>query len=305
MADLDLEGFGLDLCGTDVLFAKTFRNGKNVVQALDPSLTQASLARISERDAAMQAKITQYLGRARACDVLEINQRLLFSAPDAQLLDRQAAFHDGLLHRLGVAAHRRRPAADERLRGLRDALRVRGGAHHAGRARRVHRAVAAAPPGGRAGAEPGRHVADAGAHGARRLARAHARAGASASSRTAATSGRPARSTRSWCATAAPPASRLSPDAVFPGRGDPRPRRDLERDARAHLPAAWSARRSSARTRTRLIKGFNYDDPQLLAVYYALKGDPGVRLGGLRSRRSSARGSAISAASRSTRSAPA
>ena len=26
--------------------------------------------------------------------------------------------------------------------------------------------------------------------------------------------------------------------------------------------------------RTRLIKGFNYDDPQLLAVYYALEGDP-------------------------------
>src|SRR5512136_910284 len=43
MADLELEVFGLDLCGTDVLFAKTFLNGKNVVQALDQSITQASV----------------------------------------------------------------------------------------------------------------------------------------------------------------------------------------------------------------------------------------------------------------------
>jgi phytoene dehydrogenase-like protein len=77
MADLELERFGLDLFGTDVLFAKVFRNGRNCVQALDPSLTQASLGRFSERDAAVQSTISQYLAE-NALDALEINQQLLF-----------------------------------------------------------------------------------------------------------------------------------------------------------------------------------------------------------------------------------
>src|SRR3990172_7365598 len=96
MADLDLESFGLDLLGTDVLFAKTFSNGKNVVQALDQSVTQESLSRISPRDAEVQVKIAQYTGE-HTLEVLELNQRLLFGAPSARLLDRLAVFHDGLL----------------------------------------------------------------------------------------------------------------------------------------------------------------------------------------------------------------
>ncbi|MCC6642858.1 MAG: NAD(P)/FAD-dependent oxidoreductase [Deltaproteobacteria bacterium] len=102
MADLELERFGLDLYGTDVLFAKTFRNGRNCVQALDPAVTQASLARLSPRDAAVQATISQYLAE-NALDALEINQQLLFSAPNARLLDRLSAFQDALLRRLGIA----------------------------------------------------------------------------------------------------------------------------------------------------------------------------------------------------------
>jgi hypothetical protein len=43
MADLDLAGFGLDLHGTDVLFAKTFLDGRNVVQGLDQTITSRSL----------------------------------------------------------------------------------------------------------------------------------------------------------------------------------------------------------------------------------------------------------------------
>src|SRR3990172_733747 len=48
MADLDLEGFGLELRGTDVAFAKTFASGRNLVSALDRTVTAASLARASE-----------------------------------------------------------------------------------------------------------------------------------------------------------------------------------------------------------------------------------------------------------------
>jgi beta-carotene ketolase (CrtO type) len=101
MADLELEDFGLDLLGTDVLFAKTFLDGTNVVQGLDPGVTQASFSRTSERDARVQARITQYL-MEHAGEVLELNQQLLFSAPTAPLLDRQAAFNDGLLKYLDL-----------------------------------------------------------------------------------------------------------------------------------------------------------------------------------------------------------
>ena len=60
MADLELERFGLDLRGTDILFAKPFLDGTNTVQALDPTLTQDSVARHSERDAATLEKIRAY-----------------------------------------------------------------------------------------------------------------------------------------------------------------------------------------------------------------------------------------------------
>ena len=45
MADLDLEGYGLDLRGTDVIFALNYSDGTNTVQSLDPSVTMASVAR--------------------------------------------------------------------------------------------------------------------------------------------------------------------------------------------------------------------------------------------------------------------
>ena len=60
MADLELERFGLDLRGTDILFAKPFLDGTNTVQALEPALTEVSVARHSERDAATLAKIRAY-----------------------------------------------------------------------------------------------------------------------------------------------------------------------------------------------------------------------------------------------------
>jgi len=101
MADLELERFGLDLFGTDVLFAKTFANGRNVAQALDPSVTQASLARVSERDARMQARIGQYL-MEHGGEALALGQQLQYSPPTAALLERQAAFNAGLLRSLDL-----------------------------------------------------------------------------------------------------------------------------------------------------------------------------------------------------------
>jgi phytoene dehydrogenase-like protein len=101
MADLELERFGLDLRGTDILFAKPFLDGTNTVQALEPTLTQDSVARHSERDAAMLAKIRAY-SMENGGEALALNQQAIFAAPTSALTDRMAAFNDGLLRSLDV-----------------------------------------------------------------------------------------------------------------------------------------------------------------------------------------------------------
>ncbi|MBK7971909.1 MAG: NAD(P)/FAD-dependent oxidoreductase [Deltaproteobacteria bacterium] len=101
MGDLTLDSFGCELLGTDVLFAKTFGDGTNVVQALDPAITDASVARASERDAHVQRTILRFLND-QAGDVLDLNQRLLYGRPDADAFDRLAALDDVLLRELGA-----------------------------------------------------------------------------------------------------------------------------------------------------------------------------------------------------------
>ena len=101
MADLELERFGLDLRGTDILFAKPFLDGTNTVQALEPAVTQDSVARHSERDSATLAKIRAY-SMEHGGEALVLNQQAIFAAPTSELADRMAAFNDGLLRSLDV-----------------------------------------------------------------------------------------------------------------------------------------------------------------------------------------------------------
>jgi phytoene dehydrogenase-like protein len=101
MDDLGLEQLGLRLQGTDVLFAKTFTSGRNVVQALDPSITTASLEAASEHDAKVQAAIGDHFAEHLE-ETLHMNRRLLYGPPTAELLDQMAAFNDGLVGRLGL-----------------------------------------------------------------------------------------------------------------------------------------------------------------------------------------------------------
>ncbi len=100
MADLELEGCGLELRGTDALFAKTFLSGTNVVTHLDPAATQASVARASARDGAVHARISQYLMEHTA-EALALATQLLFEVPSQDRPRRQAAFYDGLLAAAG------------------------------------------------------------------------------------------------------------------------------------------------------------------------------------------------------------
>lgn len=101
MADLDLPGFGLELRGTDVLFAKDFSNRTNVLQALDPATTTASIEAVSGRDAAVQAEIAAHLAE-NVEQTLELSRKLLYGPPTAALLDRLTASNDALLDRLGL-----------------------------------------------------------------------------------------------------------------------------------------------------------------------------------------------------------
>ncbi len=101
MADLDLEGFGLELRGTDVLFAKSFDSGTNIVQALDPAITTASLAAASAHDAAVQDRIANWFA-GHLDETLDLSRNLLFGAPTAAMLDGLAAFDDALARHLGL-----------------------------------------------------------------------------------------------------------------------------------------------------------------------------------------------------------
>ncbi len=101
MADLELEHYGLELRGTDVIFAKPFLDGQNTVQGLDPALTRDSVARHSEHDASVLDRIAAY-NMEHGGEALEINRRNLFDRPTGELADRVSAFNDGLLKSLGV-----------------------------------------------------------------------------------------------------------------------------------------------------------------------------------------------------------
>ncbi len=271
MADLDLEGFGLDLRGTDILFAKTFLNGKNVVQALDQSLTHDSVARISQRDAQMQAKIAQYVAE-HALDVLELSQQMLFGAPDARVLDRQAAFHDGLLRHLGVPLtgdDLQRITGFEVFEILYESEEVRTTPAARGEFTGqwpLHRRVGALALNLAGMAPMPVHTARGGSH-----ALTHALVKCLVAHGGDIWTTCPVE--RILVRDGRAHGVRLSSDAVFP-REEIQARVVISNVTLAPTFLRMVGEEVIGAERARLIKGFNYDDPQLLGVYYALKGDP-------------------------------
>ena len=271
MADLELEHYGLDLYGTDVLFAKTFRNGKNVVQALDPAVTQESLSRISSRDAKTQATITQYLGE-HALDALEINQQMLFSAPNARLLDRLAAFQGGLLERLGIALSGddlQRMTGFEVFEMLYESEEVRTTPAALGEFTGqwpLHRRVGSLALNLGALSLMPVHTARGGSHAlTHALVRCFVAHGGDIWS-TCPVERILVRDGRAH-------GVRLSPDALLPGE-EIQARVVISNLTLAPTFLQMVGEDVIGSARARQIKGFNYDDPQLLGVYYALRGDP-------------------------------
>jgi beta-carotene ketolase (CrtO type) len=271
MADLALDSFGLDLHGTDVLFAKTFLNGKNVIQALDQSVTYASVSRASERDAAVQAKIATYVAE-HAMEVLELSQRMLFSAPDAAVLDRQAAFHDGLLRHLGVPLSGddlQRITGFEVFEILYESEEVRTTPAALGEFTGqwpLHRRVGALALNLAGMAPMPVHTARGGSHA---LTHALVKCVVAHGGDIWTTCPVDKILVRDGRAHGV----RLSPDALFPAE-DIQARVVISNVTLAPTFLRMVGEAVIGAERTRLIKGFNYDDPQLLGVYYALKDDP-------------------------------
>ncbi len=271
MGDLELERHGLELLGTDVLFAKTFGNGTNVVQALDPSITAASVERASARDAAVQGAIAAYVAE-QAGDVLELNQELLYSLPSAATLDRLAAFDDGLFRHLSLAL-----SGDDALRmnGFEilevlfesDAVRTLPAAlgEFTGQWP-LHRRVGALVL-SLAGLSPMPvHTARGGSHA---LTHALVRSLVANGGEIFTTCPVEKIVVRDGRACGI----RLSPDALLPSE---------EIGARVVVSnltlvptCLWLLGEDViGPERARLVKGFDYDDPQLLGVHFALSGDP-------------------------------
>jgi phytoene dehydrogenase-like protein len=271
MADLELERFGLDLRGTDVLFAKPFLDGTNTVQALDPLVTQDSVARHSERDGEMLAKIRAYTIE-NGGEALVINQQAIFGAPTAALADRVAAFNDGLLRALEVPLSGddvNRMTGFEILEVLFESEPVRTLPGALGEFtgqwplnRRVGPQVL-----GLTGLMPmAVHTARGGSHAlTHALVKCFVAHGGDIWTtcpvdRITMNDGRA-------------DGIRLSPDALMPGETI-RSRVVLSNLTVAPTFLQLLGEEVIGAEWARRIKYFNYDDPQLLGIYYALKGDP-------------------------------
>lgn len=271
MADLELESYGLDLRGTDVLFAKPYRSGKNVVQALDPTVTAKSVARHSAKDAETLAKIGMY-NMQNGGEALGINQEAVYGLPTTELADRVSKFNDGLMKALGLPLSGddiNRMTGFELLEVLFESEEVRSTPAALGEFtgqwplnRRVAPQVM-----GLAGFNPmAVHTAKGGSH-----ALTHAVVKCFA-----------AHGGDIW--TTCPVEKilvengkavgiKLSEHALLPG-AEIRAKKIISNLTLVPtflrllgeevIGAAWA----------RKIKYFNYDDPQLLGIYYALKGDP-------------------------------
>jgi phytoene dehydrogenase-like protein len=101
MADLELADQGLELCGTDTLFAVPHRDGTNTVQSLDPLQTMASVARHSGADAERIARFLEF-GAAHMAEAMELNGLMQFARPTMAIARRMAAFNGEMAAFLGL-----------------------------------------------------------------------------------------------------------------------------------------------------------------------------------------------------------
>lgn len=271
MADLGLAPLGLELRGTDVLFAKAFAKGTNVVAALDPAVTTASIAAASERDAAVVAEIGMHFVENFE-DTLEISRWGLYGAPTSAMADKVAAFHGALLKRLGS------PLSGD------DVLRMSGLELLESLFESDEVATTPAALGEFTGQWPlNRRLGPLALSlsGFQPMAVHTARGGSHALThalvKSVVENGGEIRGTcpveRILVEDGRACGIRLGDDAVLAGE-EIRARVVVSNLTLAPTFLDLLGEDVIGASMTRLVKGFNYDDPQLLSVMYALSGDP-------------------------------
>jgi len=271
MADLELDRFGLELLGTDVLFAKTFADGRNLVQSLDQPTTNASFSRISEHDARVQAGIFDYLAE-QAVEALDLNQKLIFSAPTGALMERLATFHDGLLRSLDVplsGADIQKMTAFEVLDHLFESEEVKTMPAALGEFTGqwpVWRGLGTQALALSSMAPMPVHTARGGSHGlTHALVKCFVAQGGDIWT-TCPVDKILVRDGRAH-------GVRLSPDALLPGE-EIQARVVVSNLTLAPTFLSMIGKEIIGSDRAKQIEGFNYDDPQLVSVSYALSDDP-------------------------------
>jgi phytoene dehydrogenase-like protein len=254
-----------------VLFAKPFLDGSNTLLALDPALTHTSVARHSERDAATLARIRTYT-LEHGAEALAINQESIYSAPTPALADRVAAFNDGLLRSLDVPLSGddiNRMTGFELLEVLYESEYVRtlpGALGEFTGQWPLNRRVGPQVMGLTAMMPMAVHTATGGSHA---LTHALVKCFLSHGGEiwTTCPVDKILMEGERACGI------RMASDALLPGE-EVRSRVVLSNLTLAPTFLQLLGEDDIGSAWTRRIKYFNYDDPQLVAVYYALKGDP-------------------------------
>jgi beta-carotene ketolase (CrtO type) len=271
MADLELERFGLDLRGTDAQFAKTFRDGTNVVYNMDGALTEANVTRVAARDWELQNRITQYAVE-HADDALRLNRDLTFGPAKPELLGELARFHDGWLAELGIplrGAELMRMTGLEVLEMLFESEEYRttmaAFAEFTGQWP-VRRGTGARVLGGGGGFSTAVHTARGGSH---ELTHALVQCVLAYGGDIWTTC--PVE--RIIVEDGRAQGIRLSPDALFPGE-EIRARAVVSNLSLVPTFLGLLGEEVIGPGWARTIEAFNYDEPLLLGVFYALSGDP-------------------------------
>ncbi len=101
MDDLDLPGFGFEPLGTDILYAKPFLNGKNLLHGIQIPDTNGSFAKSSERDAATQLAAVMYFAEHLE-ELLDVNRLFWFTPPSHAVMARMIRLVDGFLAHVGA-----------------------------------------------------------------------------------------------------------------------------------------------------------------------------------------------------------
>jgi len=86
-ADLELDRFGLEYRATDVIYGKTFADGKNALMSADPFKTFEYWSRHSPRDAAVILAAAEIF-LPRIMELVDVLHRYMFTAPSPKILDQ-------------------------------------------------------------------------------------------------------------------------------------------------------------------------------------------------------------------------